>query len=79
MAPLDEIARSGMEISNGDLSVSAPSNTVDEIGELGQVVNQIAANYQEVLLFTGTTAGNSHEAVEKNGEASQRATGTCLC
>jgi methyl-accepting chemotaxis protein len=65
LAPLDAIAESGIEISNGNLDVSAPSNSLDEIGELGQVVNQIAANYQEVLLFTGTTAGNSHSAVEK--------------
>lgn len=65
LAPLDEIAKTGMEISNGNLDVSAPTNTLDEIGELGQVVNQIAANYQEVLLFTGTTAGNSHLAVER--------------
>lgn len=63
--PLDSIARAGQEISNGNLSVSAPSNSLDEIGELGEVVNQIAANYQEVLLFTGTTAGNSHSAIEK--------------
>lgn len=65
LGPLDAIAKTGMEISNGNLSVSAPSNTLDEIGELGQVVNQIAANYQEVLLFTGTTVGNSHSAVER--------------
>ncbi len=65
LGPLDDIAQTGIEISNGNLDVSAPSNTLDEIGELGQVVNQIAANYQEVLLFTGTTAGNSHSAVER--------------
>lgn len=63
--PVDKIAKSAQEISVGNLSVTAPSNTMDEIGRLGQAVNNIAANYQEVLLFSGTKLGTMSETVER--------------
>ncbi len=64
-APIDSIARAAREISVGNLDVTAPSNTRDEVGRLGQTVNGIAANYQEILLFSGTKLGNMSETVER--------------
>ncbi len=52
------------EIAAGNLSVTAPVMYSDEIGNLGKAVNEVAANYQEVLLFAGTVVGNSLPALD---------------
>jgi len=66
--PLHSLSVTAREISKGNLSVTAPVGAKGDIGGLGAVINDLAANFQEVLLLTGTTAGNSRcslEAIEK--------------
>jgi methyl-accepting chemotaxis protein len=63
--PLQRLTKAAKEMSNGNLSVPIQSNGRDEIGELADVINDLAANYQEVLLLTGTAVGKSSNAVEK--------------
>lgn len=68
VAPLRGVNEVASEIAAGNLSASVPSPLRHEMGDLGQTVNDVAANFQEVLLFTGTTVGNvrcSLEEVEK--------------
>jgi HAMP domain-containing protein len=70
--PLEAIVKTAREISEGNLSVSVPLERRDEIGKLGQTVNDIAVNYQEVLLFTGTKVGNLRSAVSVLEDALDR-------
>jgi hypothetical protein len=63
--PLHAIAKVAEEMARGNLSVSAPSHHGDDVGELGHIINNLAVNFQEVLLLTGTAVGNSYEAVER--------------
>ncbi|MEW6350092.1 MAG: HAMP domain-containing protein [Thermodesulfobacteriota bacterium] len=70
--PLETMTRTLREISEGNLNVSAPVLYSDEIGNLGKAINEVAANYQEVLLFAGTVVGNTLptlEAMEKTLDA----------
>ncbi len=66
--PLETMTRTLREISEGNLNVSAPVLYSDEIGNLGNVINDVAANYQEVLLFAGTVVGNSLPSLEAMGK-----------
>jgi HAMP domain-containing protein len=63
--PLNTLSETAREISRGNLSVTAPTNRKDDVGELGGIVNDLAANFQEVLLLTGTIAGNFRYSLEK--------------
>jgi methyl-accepting chemotaxis protein len=63
--PLKQVVRATKEMSNGNLSDPIRPNSRDEVGELAEVINDLAANYQEVLLLTGTAVGKSSSAVER--------------
>lgn len=65
VSPLNTLTRALQEMTTGNLSVTVPTNPHTDIGELGEAVNDLAANFQEVLLLTGTIAGNSVSAVEQ--------------
>jgi HAMP domain-containing protein len=64
--PLDEMVHAAREISKGNLSTTIPIYTKDEIGQLGSIINDITADFQEVLLMVGkinNTAVGSVDAV----------------
>lgn len=63
--PLNSVEVAAREMSRGNLSVALSTNPGGEIGSLGKAISDLAANYQEVLLLTGATAGNSILAVER--------------
>jgi methyl-accepting chemotaxis protein len=63
--PLRQVIRAAKEMSNGNLSSPIRSQSRNEVRELAEVINDMAANYQEVLLLTGTAVGKSSSAVEK--------------
>jgi methyl-accepting chemotaxis protein len=63
--PLKQLIRATKVMSNGNLSDPIRPNGLNEIGELAEVINDLAANYQEVLLLTGTAVGKSSSAVER--------------
>lgn len=64
LGPIRSIGRGARAIASGRLDVTVPSHGEDEIAALGAAVNEIAANYQEVLLLTGTHAGRCLSATE---------------
>jgi len=64
LPPIRSIRQGAKEIASGRLDVTVPSQGKDEIAALGGAVNEIAANYQEVLLLTGTHAGSCLRAAE---------------
>jgi methyl-accepting chemotaxis protein len=45
--------------------VTAPVSNNNDIGELSAAVNELSANFQEVVLLTGAAAGNSFAAIEE--------------
>jgi methyl-accepting chemotaxis protein len=63
--PLRNITAVMNEIAGGNLGVTVPSAVRNEVGNLGQTVNDVAANFQEVLLVTGTTVGNVRSSLEE--------------
>jgi methyl-accepting chemotaxis protein len=63
--PLRHVIRAAKEMSNGNLSAPIRSRGRNEVRELAEVINDMAANYQEVLLLTGTAVGKSSSAVER--------------
>ncbi len=67
--PLNAIAKAAEEMAKGNLSVAAPCHHGDEVGELGHVINNLAINFQEVLLLTGTAVGNSYAVLERIQQA----------
>jgi len=64
LPPIRSISQGAKEIASGRLDVTVPSHGKDEIAALGGAVNEIAANYQEVLLLTGTHAGSCLSAAK---------------
>jgi methyl-accepting chemotaxis protein len=61
--PLQEIGRAAKEIASGNLGVTVGCTSRDGMLGLGQSINDVAANFQEVLLFTGTIAGKVHSTI----------------
>jgi methyl-accepting chemotaxis protein len=64
-APLHALTGAARRISRGDLSASALVHSKDDFTEVAQVINDMAANFQEVLLLLGTTVGHSQIVLEK--------------
>jgi len=63
--PLHSVETAAREMSHWNLRVALSTNPAGKIGSLGEALNDLAANYQEVLLLTGASAGNSMSAVER--------------
>jgi methyl-accepting chemotaxis protein len=64
VVPLNAITAAVRSMADGDLTVSAPETLPDDMRPLGQGLNDLAANFQEVLLFTGATTGNLRNELE---------------
>ncbi len=50
--PIDLLVESSRRIVNGDLTARVPALGADEIGELGNLVNDMRTNLHEVITFT---------------------------
>jgi methyl-accepting chemotaxis protein len=62
--PLNAISDVVRAMADGDLTVSAPDNLPDDMKPLANGLNDLAANFQEALLFTGATCGNLSNQLE---------------
>jgi methyl-accepting chemotaxis protein len=75
--PLETLTRAAKRMSRGELNVTVQVQSKYDFREIAQVINDMAANFQEVLLLMGTTVGNSKSAVEEienliqNGNAAE--------
>ena len=49
IVPLHKITYATDAIAKGNLSVTVPAGTNNDIGELGSAVNELAANFQEIV------------------------------
>lgn len=64
IVPLQKITCATDAIAKGNLSVTVPADANNDIGELGSAINELAANFQEIVLLTGTATGKSFVAIE---------------
>ncbi|MBI5249470.1 MAG: methyl-accepting chemotaxis protein [Desulfomonile tiedjei] len=73
--PLEGLTRAARRMSRGELSATVHVHPKHDFREIAQIINDMSANFQEVLLLMGTTVGNSQSAIEqiekllKNGNA----------
>jgi methyl-accepting chemotaxis protein len=65
---LNAVSRAVDQMTHGNLNVTVPSHAGGEIGNLGDAITELSVNFQEILLLTGTAAGNSLAAVERMEE-----------
>ncbi len=65
--PLEKILAGANEISSGNLSETIPVLTRDEIGRIAICINELAANYQEVLLLVKHQVGIAREGLAETG------------
>jgi nitrate/nitrite-specific signal transduction histidine kinase len=63
--PLEGLTRAAKRMSRGELSATVQVHPKHDFREIAQVINDMAANFQEVLLLMGTTVGNSQSAIER--------------
>ena len=59
--PLQRMADVAAQINEGNLSLSVPIETEDEIGEVGNAINELTSNLQEVASMTSTSASDVME------------------
>ena len=62
--PLDEMVSTAKDISEGNLGKTVPVYSKDEIGQLGSVINDITADFQEVLLMVGKISLSASNATD---------------
>jgi len=63
--PLAGLTRATRRMSRGDLSVTVQVHSENDFEEIARTINDMAANFQEVLLLMGTTVGNLQSSVEE--------------
>ncbi len=71
-APLQKMADVAARINEGDLSLSVPIETHDEIGQVGDAINELTSNLQEVATMTSTTAQDTLGQIERLLEATRK-------
>ncbi len=62
--PLESILDGARLIATGNLSATIPVHTHDELGSLADCINDLSANYQELLLLTGDISSRAREALK---------------
>jgi len=65
ISPLETMTHAARAIAEGNLGVSVPSQGEDEVATLARALNDVAANYQEVLLLMGIRVGICRETLER--------------
>ncbi|GEM_PF-1137672 len=64
LVPLNVVYSAARDIADGNLSVNVPYRSKHDTADLGRSLNDIASNFQEVLLVTGTKVGACRSAVK---------------
>ena len=70
--PLESILDGARSIGAGDFSATIPVHTHDELGSLAECINELSANYQELLLLTGDLSSRARTALH-SGEVGDQA------
>jgi methyl-accepting chemotaxis protein len=72
--PLDRMARFTDGLAKGCLNQTIKSGRGDEIGRIGQGLNEVAANIQELLLYSWNQAGNGRQYLENAKQSYKKET-----
>lgn len=85
LRPLERTTAAARVIASGNLNELVPIRTQDEIGELGEQINDIAMNTQEILLYmwnSSTRLGNdlniAAEEVDSEEKDTSSSAGDCI-
>lgn len=70
--PLEQIIKGTRAISNGDFSATLPEQTRDELGELATRINELAANYQELILLSKNLVEQTRLTQEENNPENRK-------
>lgn len=62
--PLCKIAEVARRINEGDLSQIIQIDSQDEIGQVGEAINELTSNFQEVATFTASTVNHTIDDIE---------------
>ncbi len=65
VSPLQKIIQESKKILNGDLTISISLSTTDEIKDVGETINELTANMQEIVIQVKNWIGNIEELNEK--------------
>ena len=63
--PLQKMYDSAKRINEGDLSLVVEIETEDEIGQVGNTINELTSNLQEVALMASVTCKDSLDTLEE--------------
>ncbi len=63
--PLQHMLESSKEISKGDLSQTIRVQSKNELAELGNVINEMASNLQEIILLSRNMCSAGNEYIRK--------------
>ena len=63
--PLQHMIESSKEISKGDLSQTIRVQSKNELAELGNVINEMATNLQEIILLSRNMCSAGNEYIRK--------------
>ncbi len=63
--PLQHMLESSKEISKGDLSQTIRIQSKNELAELGNVINEMASNLQEIILLSRNMCSAGNEYIRK--------------
>ncbi|CAN2041174.1 HAMP domain-containing protein [Candidatus Magnetomoraceae bacterium gMMP-15] len=73
--PMDEMARVTKKMADGNLDEPVPVRNHDEIGKIAELINDLAMNLQEILLYVWNQTGQSINTLKKISEKSQSLSG----
>ncbi|MCK4708235.1 MAG: HAMP domain-containing protein [Gammaproteobacteria bacterium] len=66
--PLQKMANVAQSINEGDLSQIVPIEHMDEIGVVGNAINELTSNLQEITTFTCSTATEARTGLDAIAE-----------
>jgi methyl-accepting chemotaxis protein len=69
LQPLERTTAAARRIAQGNLDILVPINVRDEIGDLGEQINDIAMNTQEILLCMWNSSSRLGEALNSAADA----------
>jgi hypothetical protein len=75
LKPLGGMVEAAKAITEGNLRGTVSVGSRDEIGMLGELLNDLAANFQEILLLVWNHTANSARALQEIEEVVQSQTG----
>jgi methyl-accepting chemotaxis protein len=64
--PLQHMIEASKEISRGDLSRTIKIHSHNELSELGNVINEMSSNLQEIIMLSKNLCASGNDFVEKS-------------